>query len=74
MTCIKCTKYLKPKDGLYSKWKFGVVLCIACSPMKKYDSKGKPIEPKALPVEPEASAKEQTAFLETNRIEDIPFI
>ena len=49
---------------------FGTVLCIVCSPMKKYDSKGK-----VLPdVEPEATVEEQDKFLEEHPIADLPFI
>ena len=70
MMCTKCTKYLRPKDGNYAKMKFGTVLCISCSPMKKYDSKGK-----VLPdVEPEATVEEQDKFLEEHPIADLPFI
>ena len=69
MTCCKCTKYISQKDGNYAKLKFGTVLCLSCSPMKKYDSKGKAIEevePKdteSVVTAPEATKKEQVAFL-----------
>lgn len=78
MKCIKCLKYLRPKDGNYAKYKFGTVLCLKDSPMDKYDRKGKillSIESDIEPdVEPEATHKEQVGFLEDNRLEDLPFI
>lgn len=64
MVCIKCQKYLRYKDGNYAKWKFGRILCISCSPMKKYNRAGKPVQDK----------QEELLTAETTRIEDISII